>query len=554
MRYFSFISALFITLSHINLKAESYDLFGIVDDKLVTIDQPTGKLNLYSILNPAPSGTLRCLTFHEEKNCFFSIQNPSSSPMLVRISLDGECNEIGRLKSGSNGIELCEGLSYDTKNKKLYLSASLNGGIDIGDYHCESLLEVNTDDAICTPVYTFKFNDKPDGDNIVFDEGDLYVYDGNPPTENFFYIYRYLQNKGVNPVKIYSSEYIASIDGTVIDDKMYIIESRNLVYLSLSNNDMHFVGKTHESWEYGGKLLGGIAKKASCQRIEFDLPHDTIICDKNPIHLRVETENMNYSWSTGSKSQEIIVNQSGLYWVTVHNECDSHSDSIYVDSFNSPNIDLGPDTIICDDEIIVFDFTENTNNKYLWSDFTFESYKEISSSGVYSVSAVNQCGAAKDTIIVKYLSPPSITIGTDTILCPGDHTLHIRESESVYYWEDGSQDTIFTINRSGKYKVSFENKCGIAETFFNVEILNFDNAFIPNVITPNGDPCNEYFKIDNRLSGSEIFIYNRWGAKVYENYSYQNNWNGLDLPSGVYYYRMNDVCTNQYNGWIQILY
>jgi gliding motility-associated-like protein len=60
----------------------------------------------------------------------------------------------------------------------------------------------------------------------------------------------------------------------------------------------------------------------------------------------------------------------------------------------------------------------------------------------------------------------------------------------------------------------------------------------PNVFTPNGDGTNATLVFDQLqfYPSSHLYVYNRWGNLVYEQENYQNNWNGDDLPEGVYYY------------------
>jgi hypothetical protein len=84
----------------------------------------------------------------------------------------------------------------------------------------------------------------------------------------------------------------------------------------------------------------------------------------------------------------------------------------------------------------------------------------------------------------------------------------------------------------------------------------------PNIITPNGDGCNDFFAFegyestvglcsieepdavirlpkDNCLRQFEaIRIYNRWGNLVYESFSRDFRWYAKDQPSGVYYYSL----------------
>ena len=66
---------------------------------------------------------------------------------------------------------------------------------------------------------------------------------------------------------------------------------------------------------------------------------------------------------------------------------------------------------------------------------------------------------------------------------------------------------------------------------------------IPNVITPNGDGNNDYFTTNyaQLYNDVHLIVFNRWGRKVYETFSYQNDWNGVNnsgkgLADGTYYY------------------
>jgi gliding motility-associated-like protein len=60
---------------------------------------------------------------------------------------------------------------------------------------------------------------------------------------------------------------------------------------------------------------------------------------------------------------------------------------------------------------------------------------------------------------------------------------------------------------------------------------------IPNVFTPNADGTNDYFVIRNLnlYDFRPLIIYNRWGNVVYQSGQYNNDWDGRNVPDGVYY-------------------
>lgn len=61
---------------------------------------------------------------------------------------------------------------------------------------------------------------------------------------------------------------------------------------------------------------------------------------------------------------------------------------------------------------------------------------------------------------------------------------------------------------------------------------------IPNIISPNGDAFNQYFHISRieLYRKSVLRILDRWGKEVFQAVNYQNDWDGNNLSSGVYFY------------------
>jgi gliding motility-associated-like protein len=535
--------------------SQSFELYGLFNDRIVKIDHMNAKSSSFVSLKPLPTGTLKNISFHEEANCFFSIKDQTNLPWLIKIDLDGSYSEVGPLKYNGNHIKLVEGLAYDSKEKKLLISASLDGGTNDGDYHSEALLEVDITSAICRLIGLFKMENSPDADNLFVDQGIIYAVDGNPPSLNLTKLYKYSNGIDSAPVKLFETLYMPTIDGTIMDDKIFFLENRNLRSFDLSSRTLKLVGQTHNSIEFNGQLMVGLTKKANCQLVDYSLPDNMIVCDSSSITLSVK-HGANYLWSTGSTNNEIIVNQSGIYWVEVTGECNSITDSIKVEFLKTPDIDIGYDIILCDDQVHIINIpADSPENKWilLWNDGTTSSTKFINKAGTYTVTAINECGSKTNEIQVKHSYTPTTLVGSDTIICPGNFTLSINEPDNHYYWQDDSQDTIFIVNRSGTYKLTIVNECGKAEVEFAITVLDFDNVLIPNIFTPNGDNINDYFELDESLVNSKLTIYNRWGRLIYEFDNYINNWDGGNLPPGTYFYTIRDVCSNLYKGWIHLI-
>ena len=68
----------------------------------------------------------------------------------------------------------------------------------------------------------------------------------------------------------------------------------------------------------------------------------------------------------------------------------------------------------------------------------------------------------------------------------------------------------------------------------NIRDLDPCDIFIPEVFTPNGDGINDVLEI-GRLPFNAVVkleIFNRWGALMYANDQYKNDWNGNNIDGG----------------------
>lgn len=107
---------------------------------------------------------------------------------------------------------------------------------------------------------------------------------------------------------------------------------------------------------------------------------------------------------------------------------------------------------------------------------------------------------------------------------------------------DGSITYQATMNYIGQDSFQYEitDEEGQTATATVTVMVNACGIKIPNAFTPNGDGINDYFIVpgSERFERMELAVFNRWGNEVYKSNNYQNDWAGLTLNEGVYYYQL----------------
>ncbi|MCT4630120.1 gliding motility-associated C-terminal domain-containing protein, partial [Winogradskyella sp.] len=139
-------------------------------------------------------------------------------------------------------------------------------------------------------------------------------------------------------------------------------------------------------------------------------------------------------------------------------------------------------------------------------------------SGTWSVTSGNA------TIDGSLFDPSSVEVGMYTFL---------------YSITEGSCPTEVEVN------VTIDDDCVVLA-------CGEDDVVISKTVTANGDNINDVFEITGVEDCDfviELQIFNRWGAEIYKNNNYQNDWNGDahgssvgssgKVPTGTYYYIIN---------------
>ncbi len=277
-------------------------------------------------------------------------------------------------------------------------------------------------------------------------------------------------------------------------------------------------------------------------------------------------------------SQTFTTANSGLYMVMVNGGMNTRCydvDTFEVVSIPKPK--LGPDTCIWEKDA-PFKLDAGIvpmGINYEWQDQSTGQFYNVTQSGTYKVtlhhSTISTSVGCSDEQVVNVINEDNMILSakiqaTEDIeleqyrsgnreicthqrlkikgpLGPDGHTYD-------YSWtKDGnvvSTSPVYVLKEKTEGTYTIALNAGGCESKIDVKTKNCD-VLIPNIITPNGDGVNDYFRIVLKGSNEDFYmsfpnstllIYNRWGKKIYESNNYQNDWNGNGAADGVYYWTL----------------
>ncbi len=290
---------------------------------------------------------------------------------------------------------------------------------------------------------------------------------------------------------------------------------------------------------------------------------DTNFCAGDTIVIGPGSGFNTYFWSVNASSPTIPVTAGGGYWIEVSdsNACYAR-DSIYINEWMSPYVDLGNDTVLCGGMgSIVLDAGAGFT-AYLWSNSETTQTTSITLAGMYfvQVTGVNGCVASSNII----------TITDDTTSNPPITFSNLQLSTSVYttyQWYlngtaiSGANAATYDPLVGGDYFVAITTASGCmlySDTL--LVVLEITKEMIPQGFSPNADGINDNFEIPGMTAfpNSELIVFNRYGSEVFSAKPYTNNWNGQnnnggDLEEGTYFYKL-DLGNNKdnFSGYIMI--
>lgn len=329
---------------------------------------------------------------------------------------------------------------------------------------------------------------------------------------------------------------------------------------------------------YTARVTSDLATDLTLERnpIELHIKEDTIYtsCDGSAITLNatVADPQATYRWATGATGASIVVNASGKYGVQIET-----TNYILKDTFDvvlPPKLSLGPDIDACASSMILSASASGADS-YEWQapngTISNQSTLTATENGRYTLKITREDCVQKDTVnvILNHFTTGDYTIAAGGATVDANGTVltnvaltftNTTGTGNNFTWSfgDGSisseEQPAYTYSKPGQYHVTLtgtdSRNCPITVE----KIINAQEILITNAISPNGDGRNDKLYVEPFLYSAELTVVNRWGQEVYKSSSYNDDFTGANLATGVYYYELRfKEIDKSYKGYFHIM-
>ncbi len=307
-----------------------------------------------------------------------------------------------------------------------------------------------------------------------------------------------------------------------------------------------------------GNMLGCLGK-------DFFFP------EADPHALQVLWSGPNGYKSVDYKSvlPNIQYKDTGLYKLkeTFYFNCVS-LDTFYLNIFPGTTVSVNAGYAICQgmtenlsssaNGIVTYKWTPSTG---LSSDTSANPVAKPGDSTKYEVLVTNNFGCKDSAYVqVNVYRNPVANAGPDKFVLKGD-TAHldaiVKGTAVNISWSPGMyMDDIHAVMphvdppAETEYQLTVLSTVGCGTVSDDVIVKVFNDIFVPNAFTPNGDGKNDIFHIPplDNYKLVRFSVYNRWGQIVFETKGTYRGWdgmvNGIQQPPGAYIYYFELVLPN----------
>lgn len=279
-------------------------------------------------------------------------------------------------------------------------------------------------------------------------------------------------------------------------------------------------------WSPGGQTSSTLAIATSgtytvrAQRSANCFAIDTVVAQLNPIPsvslgndtafcvsgtLSANQPSLSKIWSTGDTTDQIVVQQSGNYWVKVFNPttlCEM-TDSINIIINSNPMVNLGTDSFICGRNFILKPQSPDSNWIYRWNNGSIGNQLAIRNSGLYSVQVtLPTTGCSGSDSVLLTLDTIDVFLGNDTNICSNIIlSPNLNGSQYQYSWTPnfGNSPAVF-VSTTGTYALTVTNTISGCRASDTIQV-----NFYPTPIARLGNDtalCANQFTFRNKVSNT----------------------------------------------------
>lgn len=219
--------------------------------------------------------------------------------------------------------------------------------------------------------------------------------------------------------------------------------------------------------------------------IGANLGSDTLVCNSDSLLLTAPAGMSSYTWQDGSTQDSFWVTTAGAYSVELVDGigCET-SDTIEVLGLvgGPPVVQLPSDSLVCPAFSMLLN-VGTIEGSIQWQNGDTTSTFMVNGPGLYWVEATDICGRTdRDSVNFQLLARPSVELGADTSLCPGETLLlDAGAGFSSYNWSGGAFTQTITITAAGTYLVTVTDVCNrdaidsVQVGFLAVPVVNLGN-------------------------------------------------------------------------------
>jgi len=277
--------------------------------------------------------------------------------------------------------------------------------------------------------------------------------------------------------------------------------------------------------------------------------------------------------ATDKNLTSVTTNIAGSYTATIVNNAQNYDGtyctetaSAQVISFNAlPTISIEKSaaTSLCDGQTLNLS-ANYTGGTVKWSTGQTTDQIAVNSTGTYTATVTSNSGCqATASVDITFLPAPALNLSNASV-CPYQKqpvTLVAPSGYAGYSWNGLPGGNTFQVSSAQTVSLVVTDASGCTASQ-QIEISDScPNLLIPNVFTPNNDGINETWVIEGVPENPDlhVMVFDRYGAKLYDNTGYATPWNGeyrgKKVPAGVFYYLITVPSKNKtYSGPLTILY